>query len=96
MIVIVEDAAQQLAAMDSASVDRLAAEQRGVLFNSLVRASHIVIMVDILKEHVPQMSGIQDKDQIQALFSDGPNPTFGKRIGIRALNFLVIIEQIQL
>ena len=28
------------------------------------------------------MSGIQDKDQIQAFFSDSPNPLFGVRIGI--------------
>lgn len=31
------------------------------------------------------MSGIQDKDQIQAFFSDSPNPTFGVRIGIGCL-----------
>ncbi len=31
------------------------------------------------------MSGIQDKDQIQAFFSDRPNPTFGVRIGIGCL-----------
>jgi hypothetical protein len=50
-----------------------------------MRASHIVIIVDILKQHAPHMSGIQDKDQIQALFPDSLNPTFGVRIGIRCL-----------
>jgi hypothetical protein len=50
-----------------------------------MRASHIVIIVDILKQDAPQMSGIQDKDQIQALFSDSPTPTFGVSIGIRCL-----------
>ena len=48
-----------------------------------MRANHIVIIVDRLKRHAPQMSGIQDKDQIQALLPDSPNPMFGIRIAIR-------------
>ena len=48
-----------------------------------MRASDIVIMVDILKEDALQMSGIQDKDQIQALFSDSSNPLFDPSFCIR-------------
>jgi len=55
------------------------------LLNSLMRASHVVILVDIFKQNTPQMGGIQEKDQIQAFFSDSPDPTFGVRIGIGCL-----------
>lgn len=55
------------------------------MLNSLRRASHIVIIVVIMIQCVPEMSDIQDKDQIQALFPDGSNPTFGVPIGIRCL-----------
>ena len=50
-----------------------------------MKASHVVILIDILKHHAAQMSGIQDKDQIQAFFSDSSNPTFDVRIGIGCL-----------
>ena len=50
-----------------------------------MRASHVVVLVDILKQHPAQVSRIQNQDRIQTFFSYRPNPTFGLRIRIRRL-----------
>lgn len=50
-----------------------------------MRASGVVI-ADVLNQNPPQMSGIQDQDQIQAFFSGRANPAFRKRVGIWGLD----------
>ena len=47
-MVIVDNPAVRLSTSDNAGVDGLSAGQRGPLLYSLMRASHIVIIVDIL------------------------------------------------
>lgn len=55
------------------------------MVDALVRASGVVV-IDVLEQDAPQMSSIEDENEIQALIPGRKEPTFSKRVGIRGLD----------
>ena len=82
-VIVVDDAAKDIAALDRASVLGLAVGDGGALVNSLMGASDVVVAVGKLTQDPPEVGLIQDEEMIEALLSGSPNPTFreGIRIG---------------
>ena len=80
-IIIMNNAAQDISALNgSAGWDGV--REGGLLIDTLVGASGVVI-VDKLDQNAPQVSKIEDQDQIQALLPGRKNPAFRESIGIR-------------
>ena len=71
--------------VDGASEFWFSEGDRDALLNSLMRASHVVVLVDVLTQDTLQMGGIEDEDMVQAFLPDSTHPAFGIRIGIRCL-----------
>ena len=81
-IVIVDDPTKHLSTLDGARVLRLPEGDGELLSNPLMGASYVVVVVDKLSQHSPQMSLIEDEDMIQAFLSGCSYPSFGIGIGI--------------
>jgi hypothetical protein len=84
-VIVVDDAAEDIAALDRVSVLGLAVGDRGALVNALMRASNVVIAVGELAQHPLQMGIIEDEKMIEAFLSGGTDPSFGVRICIGSL-----------
>jgi len=84
-VIVVDDAAKDIAALDRASVLGLPVWDGGTLVNALMRASNIVIAVGELAQHPLQMGIIEDEKMIEAFLSGGTDPSFGVRICIGSL-----------
>ena len=68
-VIIVDDAAKDIAALDRASMLGLPVGYRGALVNALMRASNVVISVGELAQHPLQMGIIEDEKMISTILS---------------------------
>jgi hypothetical protein len=84
LVIVVDDAAKDITALDRASVLGLAVWDRGALVNALMRASNVVITVGELAQHPLQMGIIENEEVIEAFLSGGANPAFREGIRIRS------------
>ncbi len=80
-MIIMKDAAQDIAAVNGA-LDRCRWERnRRLLLKSLMGTGAIVV-VDILLQHAVQMPCTEDEQAIQAFLTHRANPAFGIGIGV--------------
>jgi len=84
-VIVVEDATEDVAALDRASVLGLSVGDGATLVDALMRACNVVITVDELTQHPPEMGFIENEKMVEAFFSDGTDPSFGEGIGIGSL-----------
>jgi hypothetical protein len=80
-VIVVDDTAKDIAALDRASVLGLPVGDGGALVNALMWASNVVIAVGELAQHPLQMGIVENEEMIDAFFSGGADPSL--RIGIR-------------
>ena len=83
-VIIVDDAAKDIAALDRASMLGLPVGYRGALVNALMRASNVVIAIGKLAQHPLQMGIIENEEMIEAFLSGGADPAFREGIRIRS------------
>ena len=57
-----------------------------------MRASTVVLVVNILFQNTPQMSLVENEDMIEALLFDGSHPTLGIGIGVGREDFEVLFS----
>ena len=81
-VIIVEHAAQDVSPLDrTVPCDVSYQRHRTLLVNALVR-SCVVVILDVRRQNSIQVTLVEDQDSIEALLSDRPDPTLGKRICI--------------
>ena len=81
-VIVVDDAAEDGAALDRTSVLGLAVGDRGMLVDALMRASNVVITVGELAQNSLEMDIIEDEEMVQAFLSGGTDPAFREGIGL--------------
>jgi hypothetical protein len=83
-VIVVDDAAKDISALDRASVLGLAVWDGGSLVNALMRTRNVVITIGELAQHPLQMGIIENEEMIEAFFSGSTDPAFRERICIRS------------
>ena len=81
-VIVVEDATEDVAALDRASVLGLSVGDGATLVDALMRASNVVITVGELAQHPLEMGIIENEEMVKAFFSGGTHPSFGEGICI--------------
>ena len=81
-MVIVDDATEYFSFMDNSAGSRLPTRKGRLLIESLMGTRRVVVGVSVFEKNPAQVSGINDQDMIQALFSDGADPALSERVGI--------------
>ena len=73
-MVIVDDPAKYLSALDGAGVLWFSVRNGAALLDALMRPSCVVVVIDELSDDSPQMGLVQDENMIQTLFADSSDP----------------------
>jgi hypothetical protein len=81
-VIVVDDAAEDVAALDRASVLGLPVGDGGTLVNALMRARNVVITIGELGQHPLEMGIIEDEEMIEAFLSGSTDPSFRECIGL--------------
>ena len=84
-VIVVDDTAKDVTALDRSSVLGLAVRDGATLVNALMRTSNVVIAVGELAQHPLQMGIIENEEMIEAFLSGSTDPSFGVRICIGSL-----------
>jgi hypothetical protein len=84
-VIVVDDAAKDIAALDRASVLGLSVGDGATLVDALMRASNVVITVGELAQHPLEMGLVENEEMVEAFFSDGTHPSFSEGICIGSL-----------
>ena len=81
-VVLVDDAAEDVAPVDLSGVWLVMARQRGRKLASAVRA-RLVVVADVEAEHRFEVTSRVDEQVVETVFTDGADPALGERVGLR-------------
>jgi hypothetical protein len=84
-VVLVDHAAEDVAAADLSDAWLVMARQWGRELASAVRAS-LVVVAHVVAEHMFQVTSRVDEQVVEAVFPDGADPALGERVRFGFLN----------